>query len=142
MALQPVPVLGLDGWVNTPKEKMDNLFMHFVEANHSQSTLARGSVYSFQRILFDSNNIPALLNNNLKKALVDYFQGYYTSVECEVNTLEDPKKGDALILRIYLTVKDEFGKIYNLARESSDVNSKTVRWANINNFGNEAQFSV
>ncbi len=141
MSLQPVAVLGLDGWVSTPKEKMDNLFMHFVEANHSQSTLSRGYAYSFQRVLFECNNKPSLLEDQLKKTLTNYFGGYYLDVDCEISVIPDPKKGDALILRIYLTAKDEYGKVHNLARESSDINSKTIRWANLNNFGDENVFT-
>ena len=141
MALQPVAILGLDGWVNTPKEKMDNLFMHFVEANHSQSTLARGYAYSFQRVLFDCKDSPVRLTDDLKRVMTSYFEGYYLEVDCEIAVIPDPTKGNALILRIYLTAKDEYGKVYNLARESSDVNSKTVRWANINNFGDENIFT-
>jgi hypothetical protein len=141
MSLQPVAVLGLDGWVFTPKEKMDNLFMHFVEANYSQSTLSRGQAFSFQRVLFDCNNVPGLLVDQLKKVMTTYFGGYYTEVNCEIAVLPDPAVGDALILRIYLTAKDEYGKVFNLAKESSDVNSKTVRWANLNNYGDENVFA-
>lgn len=140
MGLQPVPILGLDGWVSTPKEKMDNLFMHFVEANHSQSTLARGYAYSFQRILFDGKDNKEYIRDELSRVLLTYYGGYYKSVNCEVVILKDPNKGDALILRIFLTAKDEYGKEYNLAKESSDIKSKTIRWANYNNFGNENIF--
>ena len=140
MALHPVAVLGLDGWVNTPKEKMDNLFMHFVEANYSKSTVSRGSAYSFQRILYNGQGNPTYLKNELQKILTEYFRGYYTEVNCEINVTDDPTKGDALILRIYLVVKDEYGKEYNLAKESSNVNSKTIRWANLNNYGDASAF--
>lgn len=137
MALQPVAVLGLDGWVNTPKEKLDNLFVHFVEANHSQTTLSRGHAYSFQYLIATNREAFSTLCEQMQSTLKEYFGGYYTSVDASVTVVNDPQKGDAVILQIYLTVKDEYGAEYNLARISSDIKLKTVKWSNLNNFGDE-----
>ncbi len=141
MALQPVPVLGLDGWVNTPSEKMDNLFMHFVEANHSQTTLSRGYTYSFQYILELHRHDKDGLASRLQRDMTSYFQSYYSSASCEITVIENPAK-TSYILRIFLKVTDIYGKEHNLARVSSDVNSKTVRWSNLNNYGDENQFAT
>jgi hypothetical protein len=139
--LQPIPILGTEGWIYTPAEKMDNLFMHFVESYYSQTVTATNSVYSFQRILHDFRDNPIGLVNQLKTVLATYFGGYYSEVNVEVDTIVNPKNADSLILRIYLTVKDEYGKEFNLAKISSDLSSKTIRWANINNYGNENIFA-
>lgn len=141
MSLQPVAVLGLDGWVNTPKEKMDNLFMHFVESNKSQSVTAKDSTFSFQYILNNGRASEVKLRDELTYALTTYFGGYYSDVTASVNVVEDPKLGGASILEIFLEVKDEYGKSYNLAKVSSDINSKTIRWININNYGDANKFS-
>lgn len=141
MALQPVAVLGLEGWVNIPGEKMDNLFMHFVEANYSQSTLARGQAYSFQRILADNQQNPTGITTNLESALSTYFRGYFASVDVQVSVISDPTVYDALILQVYLSASDEYGKQYNLAKQSSNINSKTIKWANLNNYGSTTIFN-
>ncbi len=142
MQLQPVPVLGLDGWVYTPREKMDNLFLHFVEANRSQSVLSRESVYSFQYILATCQQAEEKLVADLKTALTQYFgPPYFASVDVGVNVIEDPTRGGALILQIFLEAKDEHGKSFNIAKVSSDITSKTIRWANLNNYGDENQFA-
>ncbi len=135
--LQPLAILGTEGWVYTPSEKMDNLFMHFVESNFSQTVTSTSAIYSFQRILHDFRENRIGLVDKLKSSLTMYYSGYFSEVNVEVDTIVDPKKGDSLILRIFLIAKDEFGKEFNLAKVSSDVNSKTIKWANLNNYGNE-----
>lgn len=142
MALQPVPILGLSGWIFTPGEKMDNLFMHYVESNYSQAVGAYGQVFSFQYLLAMYGDKPTALADEIKKSLSTYFGGYYTSVECSVDTIVDPTKGGALILRIFLVAKDDIGKTYNLAKESSNINGKTIRWANYNNYGDPNMFAA
>lgn len=135
--LQPLAILGTEGWVFTPAEKIDNLFMHFVESNFSQTVTSTNAIYSFQRILHDYRENKIGLVDKMKSSLTSYYLGYFAEVNVEVDTIVDPKQRDSLILRFFLTVKDEFGKEYNLAKISSDVNSKTIKWANLNNYGNE-----
>lgn len=141
MELQPVAVLGIEGWITTPTEKMDNLFMHFVESNYSQTVTCLGQVYSFQYILNQFRDNPNGLVNEIKTKMSLYFSGYFKEVEITVDTIIDPLKQDTLILRIFLEVEDEYGKVFNLAKVSSNVNSKTIRWANMNNYGDPDIFN-
>ena len=65
----------------------------------------------------------------------------FKEVDITVDTIIDPLKQDTLILRIFLEVEDEYGKVFNLAKVSSNVNSKTIRWANMNNYGDPDIFN-
>ena len=141
MELQPVAVLGIEGWITTPTEKMDNLFMHFVESNYSQTVTCLGQVYSFQYILNQFRDNPNGLVNEIKTKMSLYFSGYFKKVDITVDTIIDPLKQDTLILRIFLEVEDEYGKVFNLAKVSSNINSKTIRWANMNNYGDPDFFN-
>lgn len=141
MALQPVAVMGIDGWVFTPKEKLDNLFMHYVSANKSQSNDARNLTYSYQYTLATWNNSKDKLMADLEKELNLYFGGYYSSVSSLVKVKEDPQRGGAYILEIFLEVKDEYGKTFNLAKMLSDFTSKSSKWVNMNNYGDPNQFA-
>ena len=141
MALQPVAVLGLDGWVVTPREKMDNLWVHFVEANHSQTTLSRGAAYSFQYILTTFSDDQIGLSNEIQRVLNLYYGAYFATVSSQVSVKPDPQRPGTMVLHIFLVVTDEYGKEYNLAKVSSDIKSKTIRWANLNNYGDENRFN-
>lgn len=142
MELQPVPVMGLDGWVFTPKEKMDNLFMNFVSANKSQSVTAPHLTFSYQYILAMWQMSREKLQDDLRKALMQYFgPPYFASVTVDVKVKEDTTKGGAYNLEIYLEAKDEYGKSFNLSKILQDFTSKSSRWVNLNNYGNPDQFS-
>lgn len=141
MDLQPVAVLGLDGWVGTPKEKMDALFMDFVSANKSQSVTAKNLTYSYQYILATWQGSEQKLIDDLQRELTQYFSGYYTSVEVAVKLTPSATKGDALNLEIFLEAKDGYGKTYNLAKTLQDFQSKSSKWVNLNNYGDPDQYT-
>lgn len=142
MGLLPVAVMGLDGWVFTPKEKLDNLFMHFVSANKSQSVTAKDYTYSYQYILATWQGSPQKLIEDLTTALNQYFGGgYFKSVEAAVDLKPHPTKGDAFNLEIFLEVKDEYGKTFNLSKVLQDFTSKSSQWVNLNNYGDSEQYA-
>ena len=100
MELQPVAVLGIEGWITTPTEKMDNLFMHFVESNYSQTVTCLGQVYSFQYILNQFRDNPNGLVNEIKTKMSLYFSGYFKEVDITVDTIIDPLKQDTSTERL------------------------------------------
>jgi hypothetical protein len=138
--LQPVAVLGVEGWINTPKEKLDVLWAHFYEANYSQSTLSRGQVYSYPYLLQLYRDQPSMLQDKLQDNVTLYLSNYFSSVTVQVSVHEDPTKGDALTIEIFVGVKDEYGKEYTLSKVLDDVNSYSRRWINMNNYGDPDTF--
>jgi hypothetical protein len=138
--LQPASVLGLDGWVFTPKEKMDALFMDFVSANKSQSVSAKDLTYSYQYILAMWQGSEQKLMDDLQFALKQYFGGYYTKVEASVRLDRSATVGDALDLQIFLEATDGYGKTFNLAKVLQDFTSKSSQWVNLNNYGDPGKF--
>lgn len=141
MELQPVAVLGLDGWIYTPKEKMDALFMDFVSSNKSQSNTSKDSTYSYQYVLATWQGSEQKLIDDLQREMKLYYSSYYTSVEVAVKLTLSATKGDALNLEIFLEAKDEYGKTYNLAKVLQDFKSKSNKWVNLNNYGDPEQYA-
>jgi hypothetical protein len=85
----PVPCLGTQGWVLDPSTKMDLLLSHFFLADYNQTQLYPGTVISLPRIMQKTGgevvNAMALIKDNLKKYLINY----YDDVNIDIKTLTD-----------------------------------------------------
>lgn len=126
---EPVPTLSSAGFVTGIQEKADRLFAYFLVSQYSQTYSHAGQISSFPKILQEQANDPSGLNTAVRQALIDLYQGYFDSVEVDVDTVPFPDNDSKLNIKISVILTQD-GTSHSLSRLVStqdSVVSKVVK---------------
>lgn len=130
---RPVPSLSTDGWVRSTPMKCDYLISHFFLSERSRTYLYKDQISSLPWILQNNKDDINAITEQTQNTLEKYFGRYFPEVVVQVkHKLEDAGK---YALMIYVSVVDHEGKEFSLGRLANVVNSKMIKVADLNNYG-------
>lgn len=133
--ITPVPVLGSQGWVTDPSNKLDYVLSHLFLTDPNQTYVYYQNIFSIQSIWQKTGGEVYDTANALQLALTNYLQKYYREAEVTVTIKEpdaDLNNGQyTIILNLGLydgeTVGDHVrllnmsgGKLENIIRVNND----------------------
>lgn len=119
----PVPVLGAQGWVTDPSNKIDNLLSHIFLTDSNQSYLYSGNVFSIQSIWQETGGDLSYTIGKLKSIINSHLNKYYQDVEVNVSFKEENPNlvdgsGYSIILNIGVydgVVNSEHTRLLNMS---------------------------
>ena len=129
----PVPALSPDGWVTDTVIKCDYLLSHFFLSEYSSSYVSYGKVTSFPYILQKNKDSKTNLVDDTKSSLLEYFGRYFTKTEVDVKLREEDPSKYGIVISI--TVTDENGKEFSVAKIADILDAKILSVRDLNNYG-------
>lgn len=85
----PIGVLGTQGWVTDPSNKIDYLLSHLFTTQANQTYLYAGNIFSIQSIWQETGGDLYSTMNKLKVYINKYLSKYYAAVDVNVSFKED-----------------------------------------------------
>lgn len=131
MPSNPYPVLGPEGYIYDPSQKIEAIFADYVAAKNSQSTLFHGQVQSMSFDEYKGQYQPILSGEILKQSLETLFEAYFDNVDISVT--DNSEENDTQITKI--TIVGEMvdkGSRYRLNEVLTLNNGKIKRLAQFN----------
>ncbi len=131
MPSNPYPVLGPEGYIYDPVQKIEAIFADYIASKNSQSTLFYGQI---QSLSFDEyqGQYQAILSAQIIKASIEkLFEAYFDNVD--ITTNDNANEVDTQVTRI--TIIGELvdrGSRYRLNEVLSVNNGKIKRLAQFN----------
>lgn len=133
LLILPPYLLSADGWITGNTAKCDLLFSHFFVAEVTQTAFFPESVSSLPALIQKYQDDPMGLSDGVKDSLTRYFGSYFPKVEVQVACTENPEKRNSFDLRMFVSVWDNEGTEFVLAKLAEHQDAKILRIININN---------
>jgi hypothetical protein len=118
-----LPTLTLDGFVTNKQIMFYKIWEYFLTSEYSQSNTF--SIYSYKYIMataFETNNIQSI-GRNMESSLENLYKKYYDNAKVDCETIDDLET-NTLKVRISITVSDNGGSTYSLAKELENTNGE------------------
>lgn len=131
MPSNPYPVLGPEGYIYDPKQKIEAIFADYIAAKNSQSTIFYGQIQSLSFDEYRGQYEPILSSEIIKASLQNLFDSYFDNVD--ITTTDNANETETQITTITI-VGDliDRGVRYRLNEVLSASNGKIKRLAQFN----------
>lgn len=131
MPSNPYPVLGPEGYIYDPKQKIEAIFADYIAAKNSQSTIFYGQIQSLSFDEYRGQYEPILSSEIIKASLQSLFDSYFDNVD--ITTTDNANETETQITTITI-VGDliDRGVRYRLNEVLSASNGKIKRLAQFN----------
>lgn len=131
----PVPSLSADGWKVGSAQKCDLLLSHFFVAETTQTHFFKQAVSSLPTLVRQYQDDPIGLTDAVQATLIQYFGSYFPKVDVRVSCEVNAVKPNTYDLRMFVSVWDQEGVEFVLARLAEHQDAKIQRIIAINNVG-------
>lgn len=131
MPSNPYPVLGPEGYIYDPSQKIEAIFADYIASKNSQSTLFHGQVQSLSFDEYKGQYEAILSGEVIKQSLEALFEAYFDNVD--INVTDNSEENDTVVTKI--TIVGELvdkGSRYRLNEVLSANNGKIKRLAQFN----------
>lgn len=117
MSITAIPVLGPEGFLTDPHEKLKVALAHAYASDFSQSEAFAGKVASVSHVVAEFMEDSLHLGHELERMLTAYLTTLYpTNVEVEVTDVSKDPNSTTVAMNIFVEVTDHNGKVINLSQ--------------------------
>lgn len=118
-----MPTLDSSGWVSDPPNIVNRILTNFFVANHSQTVVHWGKVYSLPFIIAENAEDDVGLKEDIKTALSTMLRGYFTNVTVDIDVVpfNDADQRRNVIIDVLVNVNDatySLGKLLTLVKDN------------------------
>lgn len=118
-----LPTLTLDGFVTNKQIMFYKIWEYFLTSEHSQSNTFNVASYKYIMATAFENSDTQSIARSMEGALESLYKKYYDNVKVDCETVDDTET-NTLKVRISITVSDNGGSTYRLARELENTNGE------------------
>lgn len=131
MPSNPYPVLGPEGYIYDPKQKIEAIFADYIAAKNSQSTIFHGQIQSLSFDEYQGQYEAILSSEIIKASLEKLFEAYFDNVD--ITATDNADEMDTQITKVTI-IGDlvDRGARYRLNEVLTTNNGKIKRLAQFN----------